>query len=63
MIVVIVMAFSSPLRIRIFKFLIWVSTLLDLLNNSQTDFMKMKHFRREDIKHILDILEIEKDFL
>ena len=40
-----------------------IHTLLDLLNNSQTDFMKMKHFRREDIKHILDILEIEKDFV
>ena len=40
-----------------------IHTLLDLFNNSQTDFMKMKHFRREDIKHILDILEIEKDFV
>ncbi|KAM3730329.1 hypothetical protein ACB098_12G079200 [Castanea mollissima] len=36
---------------------------LGLLNNSQTDFMKMKHFHREDIKHILDILEIEKHFV
>nr|YP_009543222.1 RNA polymerase alpha subunit [Ostryopsis intermedia]YP_009543307.1 RNA polymerase alpha subunit [Ostryopsis nobilis]AYU58258.1 RNA polymerase alpha subunit [Ostryopsis davidiana]AYU58343.1 RNA polymerase alpha subunit [Ostryopsis intermedia]AYU58428.1 RNA polymerase alpha subunit [Ostryopsis nobilis]AZV03574.1 RNA polymerase alpha subunit [Ostryopsis davidiana] len=36
-----------------------IHTLLDLLNKSQDDFMKMKHFRIEDIKHILDILEIE----
>ena len=40
-----------------------IHTLLDLLNNIQTDFMKMKHFGREDIKHIFDILEIEKDFV
>ena len=39
-----------------------IHTLLDLLNNSQEDLMKMKHFRIEDIKHILDILEIEKHF-
>nr|YP_010028446.1 RNA polymerase alpha subunit [Ventilago leiocarpa]QOS48807.1 RNA polymerase alpha subunit [Ventilago leiocarpa]WPN87739.1 RNA polymerase alpha subunit [Ventilago leiocarpa] len=35
-----------------------IHTLLDLLNNSQEDLMKMKHFRIEDIKYILDILEI-----
>nr|YP_010396248.1 RNA polymerase alpha subunit [Phyllostylon rhamnoides]QWK47808.1 RNA polymerase alpha subunit [Phyllostylon rhamnoides]UQJ74586.1 RNA polymerase alpha subunit [Phyllostylon rhamnoides] len=36
-----------------------IHTLLDLLNNSQEDLMKMKHFRIEDVKHILDILELE----
>ena len=41
----------------------WTHTVLDLLNVSQNDFMKMKHFRKEDIKHILDILQIEKDFV
>jgi DNA-directed RNA polymerase subunit alpha len=35
---------------------------LDLLNKSQEDLMKIKHFRREDVKQILDILEIEKVF-
>nr|YP_009458721.1 RNA polymerase alpha subunit [Fagus engleriana]YP_010261496.1 RNA polymerase alpha subunit [Fagus longipetiolata]YP_010305437.1 RNA polymerase alpha subunit [Fagus lucida]YP_011018046.1 RNA polymerase alpha subunit [Fagus hayatae]WPW47807.1 RNA polymerase alpha subunit [Fagus crenata]WQM57055.1 RNA polymerase alpha subunit [Fagus japonica]AQW41527.1 RNA polymerase alpha subunit [Fagus engleriana]QNU39915.1 RNA polymerase alpha subunit [Fagus engleriana]UEN68172.1 RNA polymerase alpha sub len=40
-----------------------IHTLLDLLNNTQDDFMKIKHFRREDIKYILNILEIEKDFV
>nr|YP_009171631.1 RNA polymerase alpha subunit [Elaeagnus macrophylla]YP_010327316.1 RNA polymerase alpha subunit [Elaeagnus henryi]YP_010921801.1 RNA polymerase alpha subunit [Elaeagnus oldhamii]QJS32823.1 RNA polymerase alpha subunit [Elaeagnus glabra]QWT89098.1 RNA polymerase alpha subunit [Elaeagnus umbellata]URT60275.1 RNA polymerase alpha subunit [Elaeagnus macrophylla x Elaeagnus pungens]AKE36529.1 RNA polymerase alpha subunit [Elaeagnus macrophylla]QJS32906.1 RNA polymerase alpha subunit [Elaeagnus len=39
-----------------------IATLLDLLNNSQEDLMKINHFRIEDVKHILDILEIEKDF-
>nr|YP_009403678.1 RNA polymerase alpha subunit [Hypsela tridens]ASA34870.1 RNA polymerase alpha subunit [Hypsela tridens] len=34
-----------------------ISTLLDLLNNSQEDLMKMEHFRIEDVKRILDILE------
>nr|YP_009406781.1 RNA polymerase alpha subunit [Solenopsis bivonae]ASA39301.1 RNA polymerase alpha subunit [Solenopsis bivonae] len=34
-----------------------ISTLLDLLNNSQDDLMKMKHFHIEDVKQILDILE------
>jgi DNA-directed RNA polymerase subunit alpha len=37
-----------------------IYTLLDLLNNSQEDLMKMKHFRIEDLKQILSILE--KDF-
>nr|YP_009686881.1 RpoA [Ulmus americana]QWK49546.1 RNA polymerase alpha subunit [Ulmus laevis]QWK50326.1 RNA polymerase alpha subunit [Ulmus rubra]QDX14889.1 RpoA [Ulmus americana]QEG79028.1 RpoA [Ulmus americana]QWK48330.1 RNA polymerase alpha subunit [Ulmus americana] len=36
-----------------------IHTLLDLLNNSQKDLIKMKHFRMEDVKHILDILELE----
>nr|YP_009340265.1 RNA polymerase alpha subunit [Lobelia polyphylla]APQ39747.1 RNA polymerase alpha subunit [Lobelia polyphylla] len=34
-----------------------ISTLLELLNNSQEDLMKMEHFRIEDVKRILDILE------
>nr|YP_010901548.1 RNA polymerase alpha subunit [Crassula tecta]YP_011003997.1 RNA polymerase alpha subunit [Crassula mesembrianthemopsis]WIL07129.1 RNA polymerase alpha subunit [Crassula tecta]WPS93175.1 RNA polymerase alpha subunit [Crassula mesembrianthemopsis] len=34
-----------------------IHTLLDLLNNSQEDLMKMDHFSIEDIKHILDVLE------
>nr|QOY45245.1 RNA polymerase alpha subunit [Firmiana simplex] len=34
-----------------------IHTLLDLLNNSQEDLMKMEHFRIEDIKQILGILE------
>ncbi|KAL5570204.1 hypothetical protein UlMin_026779 [Ulmus minor] len=36
-----------------------IHTLLDLLNNSKKDLIKMKHFRMEDVKHILDILELE----
>nr|YP_009382910.1 RNA polymerase alpha subunit [Adenanthera microsperma]APA32761.1 RNA polymerase alpha subunit [Adenanthera microsperma]QGA86254.1 RNA polymerase alpha subunit [Adenanthera pavonina]WIL96737.1 RNA polymerase alpha subunit [Adenanthera pavonina] len=39
-----------------------IHTLLELLNNSQEDLMKMEHFRIEDVKCILDILEIEKHF-
>nr|QGA86264.1 RNA polymerase alpha subunit [Duparquetia orchidacea] len=39
-----------------------IHKLLDLLNNSQEDLMKMEHFRIEDVKRILDILEIEKHF-
>nr|YP_010275422.1 RNA polymerase alpha subunit [Loropetalum chinense]QQW49659.1 RNA polymerase alpha subunit [Loropetalum chinense var. rubrum]QVE46340.1 RNA polymerase alpha subunit [Loropetalum chinense var. rubrum]UJV34314.1 RNA polymerase alpha subunit [Loropetalum chinense] len=34
-----------------------IHTLLDLLNNSQEDLMKMEHFRIEDVKQILGILE------
>nr|ATG24627.1 RNA polymerase alpha subunit [Lobelia fervens subsp. fervens] len=34
-----------------------ISTLLDLLNNSQEDLLKMEHVRIEDVKRILDILE------
>nr|YP_009545594.1 RNA polymerase alpha subunit [Corylopsis coreana]YP_010207691.1 RNA polymerase alpha subunit [Corylopsis sinensis]YP_010275334.1 RNA polymerase alpha subunit [Corylopsis glandulifera]YP_010275507.1 RNA polymerase alpha subunit [Corylopsis velutina]YP_010286225.1 RNA polymerase alpha subunit [Corylopsis microcarpa]YP_010689008.1 DNA-directed RNA polymerase alpha subunit [Corylopsis willmottiae]YP_010994478.1 RNA polymerase alpha subunit [Corylopsis veitchiana]QHB76194.1 RNA polymerase alph len=34
-----------------------IHTLLDLLNNSQEDLMKMEHFRIEDVKQILVILE------
>nr|ARC98153.1 RNA polymerase alpha subunit [Poterium spinosum]ARC99546.1 RNA polymerase alpha subunit [Dendriopoterium menendezii]ARD03953.1 RNA polymerase alpha subunit [Marcetella moquiniana] len=39
-----------------------IHTLLDLLNNSQEDLMKIKHLRIEDVKHILNILEIKKHF-
>nr|YP_009768451.1 RNA polymerase alpha subunit [Quillaja saponaria]QIS99069.1 RNA polymerase alpha subunit [Quillaja saponaria] len=39
-----------------------IHTLLDLLNKSQEDLMKIEHFCIEDVKHILDILEIEKHF-
>nr|YP_009577394.1 RNA polymerase subunit alpha [Nymphoides hydrophylla]AZA06810.1 RNA polymerase subunit alpha [Nymphoides indica]AZA06982.1 RNA polymerase subunit alpha [Nymphoides hydrophylla] len=34
-----------------------IYTLLDLLNNSQEDLMKMEHFQIEDVKQILGILE------
>nr|YP_010148582.1 RNA polymerase alpha subunit [Zabelia tyaihyoni]QFQ36377.1 RNA polymerase alpha subunit [Zabelia tyaihyoni]QQV69399.1 RNA polymerase alpha subunit [Zabelia tyaihyoni] len=34
-----------------------IYTLLDLLNNSQEDLIKMEHFRIEDVKQILGILE------
>ncbi|TYI69210.1 hypothetical protein E1A91_D08G138600v1 [Gossypium mustelinum] len=34
-----------------------IHTLLDLLNNSREDLMKIKHFRIEDVKQILGILE------
>nr|YP_010423924.1 RNA polymerase alpha subunit [Girardinia bullosa]USG97566.1 RNA polymerase alpha subunit [Girardinia bullosa] len=35
-----------------------ISTFLDLLNNSQEDLMKIKDFRKEDVNHIMDALEI-----
>nr|YP_010349282.1 RNA polymerase alpha subunit [Chloranthus angustifolius]UNV39638.1 RNA polymerase alpha subunit [Chloranthus angustifolius] len=34
-----------------------INTLLDLLSKSQEDFMKIEHFRIEDVKQILDILQ------
>nr|YP_009435521.1 RNA polymerase alpha subunit [Lobelia sonderiana]ATG25522.1 RNA polymerase alpha subunit [Lobelia sonderiana] len=34
-----------------------IYTLLDLLNNSQEDLMKMEHFHIEDVKQIVAILE------
>nr|YP_008081397.1 RNA polymerase alpha subunit [Tetracentron sinense]AGJ72089.1 RNA polymerase alpha subunit [Tetracentron sinense]QNQ65616.1 RNA polymerase alpha subunit [Tetracentron sinense] len=34
-----------------------IYTLFDLLNNSQEDLMKIEHFRIEDVKQILDILQ------
>ena len=39
-----------------------IHTLSDLLNNSQKDLMKIENFHIEDVKHILDILKIEKHF-
>ncbi|KAJ8746947.1 hypothetical protein K2173_007715 (mitochondrion) [Erythroxylum novogranatense] len=39
-----------------------IHTLSDLLNTSQEDLMKIEHFRIEDIKHILGILETENHF-
>nr|YP_010007915.1 RNA polymerase alpha subunit [Combretum indicum]QNR87605.1 RNA polymerase alpha subunit [Combretum indicum] len=40
-----------------------IHTLLELLNKSKEDLMKIEHFRIEDIKQILDIIKIEKAFL
>nr|YP_010937164.1 RNA polymerase alpha subunit [Whytockia hekouensis]WKW94106.1 RNA polymerase alpha subunit [Whytockia hekouensis] len=34
-----------------------IYTLFDLLNNSQEDLMKIEHFRLEDVKELLGILE------
>uniref|UniRef100_UPI0030FE720D RNA polymerase alpha subunit n=1 Tax=Verhuellia lunaria TaxID=447313 RepID=UPI0030FE720D len=34
-----------------------IYTLLDLLNNGQEDLLKIEHFRIEDVKQILDILQ------
>lgn len=39
-----------------------IHTLSDLLNKSQEDLMKIEHFRIDDVKHILGIIEIEKHF-
>lgn len=39
-----------------------IHTLWELLNKSQEDLMKIEHFRVEDVKNILNILQIEKDF-
>ncbi|RHN59741.1 putative DNA-directed RNA polymerase [Medicago truncatula] len=39
-----------------------IHTLLELLNKSQEDLMKIEHFRVEDVKNILNILQIEKHF-
>nr|YP_010143187.1 RNA polymerase alpha subunit [Salomonia cantoniensis]QQL04308.1 RNA polymerase alpha subunit [Salomonia cantoniensis] len=39
-----------------------IHTLSDLLNNSQEDLIKIEHFRIEDVKRILSILEIEKHY-
>nr|YP_010693971.1 RNA polymerase alpha subunit [Impatiens arguta]WCD66664.1 RNA polymerase alpha subunit [Impatiens arguta] len=36
-----------------------IYTLLDLLNNTQEDLMKIEHFHIENVKNILDILEKE----
>nr|QIQ26239.1 RNA polymerase alpha subunit [Harmsiopanax ingens] len=50
---------QSELPPRIYNCLIRsnIYTLLDLLNNSQEDLMKIEHFRIEDVKEILGILE------
>ncbi|KAL5548945.1 hypothetical protein UlMin_004176 [Ulmus minor] len=52
---------QSELPPRVYNFLKRsnIHTLLDLLNNNKKDLIKMKHFRMEDVKHILDILELE----
>nr|QCW93702.1 RNA polymerase subunit alpha [Alzatea verticillata] len=39
-----------------------IHTLLDLWNKSREDLMKIEHFHIEDVKQILDSLEIEKTF-
>nr|YP_010426513.1 RNA polymerase alpha subunit [Phyllolobium chinense]QWX87923.1 RNA polymerase alpha subunit [Phyllolobium chinense]USM11205.1 RNA polymerase alpha subunit [Phyllolobium chinense] len=39
-----------------------IHTLWELLNKSQEDLMKIEHFRVEDVKNLLNILQIEKDF-
>nr|YP_009769209.1 RNA polymerase alpha subunit [Clitoria ternatea]QIS99910.1 RNA polymerase alpha subunit [Clitoria ternatea] len=39
-----------------------IHTLLELLDNNQEDLIKIEHFRVEDVKHILNILEMEKHF-
>lgn len=39
-----------------------IHTLLELLNKSQEELMKIEHFRVEDVKNILNLLQIEKHF-
>nr|AIJ28354.1 RNA polymerase alpha subunit [Trifolium semipilosum] len=39
-----------------------IHTLLELLNKSQEDLMKMEHFRVEDVKNLLNILQTDKHF-
>nr|WBU11073.1 RNA polymerase alpha subunit [Lavandula pedunculata subsp. lusitanica]WBU11160.1 RNA polymerase alpha subunit [Lavandula stoechas subsp. luisieri]WBU11421.1 RNA polymerase alpha subunit [Lavandula stoechas subsp. luisieri]WBU11508.1 RNA polymerase alpha subunit [Lavandula stoechas subsp. luisieri] len=50
---------QSELSPRVYNCLIRsnIYTLLDLMNKSQEDLMKIEHFRLEDVKQILDILE------
>nr|YP_010699734.1 RNA polymerase alpha subunit [Salvia sikkimensis]WCH62581.1 RNA polymerase alpha subunit [Salvia sikkimensis] len=50
---------QSELSPRIYNCLIRsnIYTLLDLMNKSQEDLMKIEHFRLGDVKGILDILE------
>nr|QSH89661.1 RNA polymerase alpha subunit [Bupleurum angustissimum]UNH92849.1 RNA polymerase alpha subunit [Bupleurum scorzonerifolium]WEM06576.1 RNA polymerase alpha subunit [Bupleurum scorzonerifolium] len=50
---------QSELPPRIYNCLIRsnIYTILDLLNNSQEDLMKIEHFRIKDVKQILGILE------
>ncbi|CAL5180141.1 unnamed protein product [Lathyrus oleraceus] len=40
-----------------------IHTVLELLNKSQEDLMKIEHFRVEDLKFILNILQIENHFV
>src|SRR3954467_8928250 len=40
-----------------------IHTVLELLNKSQEDLMKIEHFRVEDFQNILNILQIEKHFV
>lgn len=51
---------QSELPPRVYNYLkkANIHTLLDLLNNSQEDLIKIKDFRIEDIKPIVDILKI-----
>ena len=39
-----------------------IHTLSELLNKSQDNLMKIEHFHIDDVKHILDVVEIEKYF-
>ncbi|KAL3039459.1 hypothetical protein AAZX31_01G187800 [Glycine max] len=39
-----------------------IHILLELLNSSQKDLLKIEHFRVEDVIYILDFLETEKAF-
>nr|YP_010468800.1 RNA polymerase alpha subunit [Plectranthus barbatus]UVF32083.1 RNA polymerase alpha subunit [Plectranthus barbatus] len=50
---------QSELSPRVYNCLIKsnIYTLLDLMNKSQEDLMKIEHFRLEDVKQILGILE------
>nr|QVL25857.1 RNA polymerase alpha subunit [Isodon lophanthoides] len=50
---------QSELSPRVYNCLIRsnIYTLLDLMNKSQEDLMKIEHFRLEDVKQILGILE------
>nr|AGW45933.1 RNA polymerase alpha subunit [Lens culinaris] len=40
-----------------------IHTVLEILNKSQEDLLKIEHFRVEDLKNILNILQIEKNFV
>nr|YP_010389886.1 RNA polymerase alpha subunit [Elsholtzia fruticosa]UPU95967.1 RNA polymerase alpha subunit [Elsholtzia fruticosa]WCH61878.1 RNA polymerase alpha subunit [Elsholtzia fruticosa] len=50
---------QSELSPRVYNCLVKsnIYTLLDLMNKSQEDLMKIEHFRLEDVKQILGILE------
>uniref|UniRef100_A0AAU7EP16 DNA-directed RNA polymerase subunit alpha n=1 Tax=Elsholtzia pygmaea TaxID=2891192 RepID=A0AAU7EP16_9LAMI len=50
---------QSDLSPRVYNCLVKsnIYTLLDLMNKSQEDLMKIEHFRLEDVKQILGILE------